>query len=293
MFVEYSSNAIRGCTTNMAKHLRQQHGIQIKECTVFDMLRQPPSSSQASSSPASPAQPTASTSSSEPSQSDESSQSSLRPNVTAQANKLVPQCETPVTLAAKGKLLEEKVEECHRKVTANVVKRLHPFSEAEAPTFRDMLSALNPKYIQKMTDNPTVWDRMKERLLAGKLTDTEQLTVHDCGGDGERSQSDKEGVESEEEEHPPPCKTVRMTPLEEFFADEDAVKMTSLQTSTSIQDEVEKELQTYKDMPPIVTSDDPAAWWWNMRTTGVKKAVGEDSDVTDDSFASEFSKNVF
>ncbi|KAL7390936.1 hypothetical protein ABVT39_001585 [Epinephelus coioides] len=63
------------------------------------------------------------------------------------------------------------------------------------------------------------------------------------------------------------CKTVRMTPLEELFADEDAVKMTSLQTSTSIQDRVEKELQMYKDMPPIITSDDPAAWWWNMRTT--------------------------
>ncbi|KAL7407376.1 hypothetical protein ABVT39_007557 [Epinephelus coioides] len=119
-----------GCTTNMAKHLRQQHGIQIKECTAFDMLRRPPSSSQASSSSVSPAQSTASTFSPEPS--------------------------------------------------------------------------------------------------------------------------------------PPPCKTVRMTPLEELFTDEDAVKMTSLQTSTSIQDRVEKELQMYKDMPPIVTSDDPAAWWWNM-----------------------------
>ncbi|XP_078019135.1 uncharacterized protein LOC144458979 [Epinephelus lanceolatus] len=194
----------------MAKHLRQQYGIQIKECTVFDMLRRTPSSSQASSSSVSPAQPTASTSSSEPSQSGE---------------------------------------ECHRKVTAHVV-RLHPFSEVEAPTFRDMLSALNPKYTQKMTDNAAVWDRIKERLLAGKLTDTEQLTVHDCGGDGERSQGDKEGVESEEEEHPPPCKTVRTTPLEEVFADKDAVKMTSLQTSTSIQDRVEKELQMYKDMPP-------------------------------------------
>ncbi|XP_033480297.2 UTP--glucose-1-phosphate uridylyltransferase-like isoform X1 [Epinephelus lanceolatus] len=199
----------------------------------------PPSSSQASSSSVSPAQPTASTSSSEPSQSDESSQSqSLRPNITAQANKLVPQRETPFTLAAKGKLSQEEVEECHRKVTTHVVKRLHPFSEAEAPTFRDMLSALNPKYTQKMTDNAAVWDRIKERLLAGKLIDTEQLTVHDCGGDGERSQGDKQGVESEEEEHPPPCKTVRMTPLEELFADEDAVKMTSLQTSISIQDGV-------------------------------------------------------
>ncbi|KAI4805748.1 hypothetical protein KUCAC02_010345, partial [Chaenocephalus aceratus] len=32
-------------------------------------------------------------------------------------------------------------------------------------------------------------------------------------------------------------------------------------------DQVEKELQMYKAMPRIVTSDDAAAWWWNMRTT--------------------------
>lgn len=58
-----------------------------------------------------------------------------------------------------------------------------------------------------------------------------------------------------------------MTPLEELFADEDAQKVTPQQNSMSIQDQVEKELHMYKAMPRIVTSDDAAAWWWNMRTT--------------------------
>jgi len=30
----------------------------------------------------------------------------------------------------------QQKEECHRKVTAHIVKRLHPFSEVESPTFR-------------------------------------------------------------------------------------------------------------------------------------------------------------
>ena len=46
------------------------------------------------------------------------------------------QRDTPFTLAARGKLSAEQVEECHRKVTAYVVKRLHPFSEDESPSFR-------------------------------------------------------------------------------------------------------------------------------------------------------------
>ncbi|KAF3858791.1 hypothetical protein F7725_011992, partial [Dissostichus mawsoni] len=63
---------------------------------------------------------------------------------TAQANKPDPARVNPFTLAAKGKMTVEKREECHRKVTAFVVERLHPFSEVEAPTFRDMLFTLNP-----------------------------------------------------------------------------------------------------------------------------------------------------
>ncbi|KAJ4934606.1 hypothetical protein JOQ06_007392 [Pogonophryne albipinna] len=128
-----------GTTTNMTKHLRL-HGIQIKECTVFNLFRQSPSASQPpSSSAVVPAQPTPSAPSAEPSQS---------VATTAQANKPVPARVNPFTLAAKGKMTVEKREECHRKVTAFVVKRLHPFSEVEAPTFRDMLFTLNPNYTQ-------------------------------------------------------------------------------------------------------------------------------------------------
>ncbi|KAJ4933194.1 hypothetical protein JOQ06_030029 [Pogonophryne albipinna] len=93
---------------------------------------QPPSSSAVV-----PAQPTLSASSAEPSQLDESLRSRSCAPTTAQANKSVPARVNPFTLAAKGKMTVEKREECHRKVTTFVVKRLHPFSEVEAPTFRN------------------------------------------------------------------------------------------------------------------------------------------------------------
>ncbi|KAI9513871.1 hypothetical protein NQZ68_038979 [Dissostichus eleginoides] len=104
----------------MTKHLRL-HGIQIKECTVFNLLRQSLSASQPpSSSAVVPAQPTPSASSAEPSQSDESLRSRSCAATTAQANKPVPARVNPFTLAAKGKMTVEKREECHRKVTAFV-----------------------------------------------------------------------------------------------------------------------------------------------------------------------------
>ena len=52
--------------------------------------------------------------------------------------------DTPFSLALKGKLTKEKTEECHRAVTAFVVKGLHPFSVVESPSFR--YARLKKKY---------------------------------------------------------------------------------------------------------------------------------------------------
>ncbi|XP_061762007.1 E3 SUMO-protein ligase ZBED1-like [Nerophis ophidion] len=41
----------------------------------------------------------------------------------------------------------------------------------------------------------------------------------------------------------------------------------SQQSSMSIKKQVERELQMYKEVPPIPMSDNPAAWWWNQQKT--------------------------
>ncbi|CAL9704505.1 unnamed protein product [Knipowitschia caucasica] len=134
-----------GCTTNMKKHLRQLHGIQCgNECTVFDVMRRSPapvasstSDSEVQQSASNSALETESADSVERSQSDAASisQSAAAAALTGQRPRPVNR-ETPFTLAARGKLSAEQIAECHRKVTAYVVKRLHPLSDVESPTFR-------------------------------------------------------------------------------------------------------------------------------------------------------------
>ncbi|KAK5862952.1 hypothetical protein PBY51_000017 [Eleginops maclovinus] len=78
----------------------------------------------------------------------------------------------------------------------------------------------------------------------------------------ERMMRKKKEESEEEEEQPPPCKRAIMSPLEELFAAEDILKMNILSNSTmSIQHQTDRELKMYQEMPPTMTSDDPAAWW--------------------------------
>ncbi|XP_056135514.1 zinc finger BED domain-containing protein 4-like [Lampris incognitus] len=117
-------------------------------------------------------------------------------------------------------------------------------------------------------------DQVKEKLMTGKLTESEQPTEHAHGEDGVTVQSEEKRQQreieesEEEEEQPPPCKRAIISLLEEFSAaEEDLKRKISSNGTTPIQHQTDRELQMYQEMPPTVTSDHPAAWWWNNRTT--------------------------
>lgn len=55
--------------------------------------------------------------------------------------------------------------------------------------------------------------------------------------------------------------------MEELFAEDDALKENQIQSTLSIQEKTYKELEMYRDMLSILTSEDPAVWWWNRRDT--------------------------
>ncbi|KAI4812838.1 hypothetical protein KUCAC02_024205 [Chaenocephalus aceratus] len=95
-----------------------------------------------------------------------------------------------------------------KQVWGNLSKR---YQSDEIRSFLEEATALDPRFKQKMDDNAAVWDRIKGKFLAKNLTDSEKQ-MH-------------------------PCKTPKMTPLEELFADEDAQKVTPQQNSMSIQDQ--------------------------------------------------------
>ena len=117
-------SAKAGTTSGLSKHLIL-HGINIRECTVFDVLRtQTPApagttSSNVSDSVNSPAKV-------EPGR--------RLTSITGSAPERL-ENETPFTLAKK-RLTKEKTQECHRAVTKFVVNGLHPFSVVESSSFR-------------------------------------------------------------------------------------------------------------------------------------------------------------
>ncbi|XP_030192974.1 zinc finger BED domain-containing protein 1-like isoform X1 [Gadus morhua] len=188
-----------GCTTNMIKHLRLLHGITINECSVFDALRRsraPVASSTLDS------QPSASNSSLETESVVERSQSDANVNVSqsepaaaaaaAAATLTGPRPQpakiqqTPFSMAARGKLSAEQIAECHRKVTAYVVKGLHPFSDVESPTFRDMIHSINPKYTPPTRECLTnrlipAWYKIEKSNLISELSEVSHIALT-CDG---------------------------------------------------------------------------------------------------------------
>ncbi|XP_033480950.2 E3 SUMO-protein ligase ZBED1-like isoform X1 [Epinephelus lanceolatus] len=164
-----------GNTSNLIKHLTT-HGIFLKaeQCTVFDSLRDPtPSTSSAAigvSSIPGEESPTPSPASVVDATDDSSRSSSV----------------TPFTLAKKAQLTKEKVEEIHRAVTKFVVQGLHPFSTVESPSFREMTTALNPRYQPPSRDDISntfipAWYSVEKSNVIQKLAQVNKVAIT-CDG---------------------------------------------------------------------------------------------------------------
>ena len=80
-------------------------------------------------------------------------------------------------------------------------------------------TALDPRFKHHVEDS-TLWDRIKKKVMVGKLTESEQPTEQDRGEkDGvtqqqsltqRENEEEEDGKESEEEqEQPPPCSSKR------------------------------------------------------------------------------------
>ncbi|ROL43002.1 hypothetical protein DPX16_5555 [Anabarilius grahami] len=100
-------------------------------------------------------------------------------------------------------------------------------------SFLEEATALDLRFKHKVEDSSTVWLQIKENLIAANLSESKQ---------------------------PPPCIRATISPLEELFAADDELKMKSTESSRplSIETKVDAELKMYQDMPPTMTSDDPA-----------------------------------
>ncbi|CAL9685086.1 unnamed protein product [Knipowitschia caucasica] len=137
--------------------------------------------------------------------------------------------------------------------------------------FLEEATALDPRFKNKMVNNAAVWERIKGKLLANS-EESAPAAVHDHAEEvsvtqGEGNQEGLKTDSEEEEENPPPSKQSKKSPLEELFAEEDAMKRTSQEGVMSMESRAEREIQTYLEIPSIITSSDPAAWFWNQKQT--------------------------
>uniref|UniRef100_A0AAV2KJE6 Transposase n=1 Tax=Knipowitschia caucasica TaxID=637954 RepID=A0AAV2KJE6_KNICA len=138
--------------------------------------------------------------------------------------------------------------------------------------FLEEATALDPRFKNKMVNNAAVWERIKGKLLANS-EESAPAAVHDHAEEVSVTQGEgnQEGLktdsEEEEENQPPPSKQSKKSPLEELFAEEDAMKRTSQEGVMSMESRAEREIQTYLEIPSIITSSDPAAWFWTQKQT--------------------------
>ncbi|XP_036964227.1 uncharacterized protein LOC119025040 isoform X2 [Acanthopagrus latus] len=152
---------------------------------------------------------------------------------------------------------------CIRLEEKGLGKPIHP--EEDIRFFLEEATALDPCFKNKMDNNTAVWERIKGNILANS---EQSAGAHDHAEEVGVTQSEgnQEGVETESEEegeNPHPFKQSKKSPLEELFAEEDAMKRTSQERlMMSMEERAEKEIQTYQEMPPTITSCDPAAWFW-------------------------------
>ncbi|XP_070826810.1 uncharacterized protein [Chaetodon trifascialis] len=90
------------------------------------------------------------------------------------------------TLAERKKLCKQRTEECHRAVTAYLVKGLHPMSTVEAPWFQEMAKKLNPKYHPPSSDQlvntlmPSWYSVEKKHVIKELLHASKAAVTCDC-----------------------------------------------------------------------------------------------------------------
>ncbi|XP_034538951.1 zinc finger BED domain-containing protein 1-like [Notolabrus celidotus] len=190
-FIKIDANAARcnickkdiaakaGNTTNLLKHL-MVHGINLRaeSCSVFDKSGPHPSSSVDVAEPKWP--PSTSSAPPDPASSGISKVAPDHVHLDQRTTRAV--SVNPFTLAEKGKMTKEKQVECHRAVTNFVVKGLLPFSTVEAPWWREMIRALNPRYqppSRDMLSNTLIpaWYAVEKGNVKRELQDVRDVAV--------------------------------------------------------------------------------------------------------------------
>ncbi|XP_078023052.1 uncharacterized protein LOC117260069 isoform X2 [Epinephelus lanceolatus] len=123
-------------------------------------------------------------------------------------------------------------------------------------------SAMDPRFKNRI-DSDEIWHRVQNAAVttSAKVSNQEEHKLWHEDRDAE--DVSEQNKYSDESLYP---KRQRLTGLEELFEDEDrALKSITEAEKTPIAERVQQEIQLYRSLPAVPTSEDALAWWWRRR----------------------------
>ncbi|XP_078102004.1 uncharacterized protein LOC144515229 isoform X2 [Sander vitreus] len=137
------------------------------------------------------------------------------------------------------------------------------YKDGDTWKFLQESSAMDPRFKNRV-DSDEIWYRV--RNAAVRVTTTTEMSNHGELGlllDSDADDEFEPNLSSDETLCP---KRPRLTGLEELFEEEDrALKSVTAAEKTPMPERVQREIQLYRNLPAVPTSEDALAWWWKRR----------------------------
>uniref|UniRef100_A0A8C4DY82 C2H2-type domain-containing protein n=1 Tax=Dicentrarchus labrax TaxID=13489 RepID=A0A8C4DY82_DICLA len=137
------------------------------------------------------------------------------------------------------------------------------YKDGDTWTFLQESSAMDPRFKNRI-DSEEIWYRVKNAAVRATTTTEEEHKPL-------REDRDADDVSDPTDQYSDETlpKRPRLSALEELFEEEDrALKSSAAPEKTpSIPERVQQELQLYRNLPAVPTSEDALAWWWERRDT--------------------------
>ncbi|XP_056287594.1 E3 SUMO-protein ligase ZBED1-like [Pseudoliparis swirei] len=132
---------------------------------------------------------------------------------------------------------------------------LFKLKDADVQAFLEEATVLDPRFKTKL-DKEEIWDRVREAAVAANS----EAAANELSEQGEtQRQGDEEG---EEDDDTPAVKQSKRTALEELFEEEDRELIPE-----SMAQRVHQEVQLYRSLPSIPSTNHATLWWWHKRDT--------------------------
>lgn len=140
--------------------------------------------------------------------------------------------------------------------------------ESLSERYQDEATAMDPRFKGRPVSDST-WERLKKAVVEANVTVTEVTP----GLSGEpkqtktqqQKQNESEEEEIEEETISPLNK--KRSALEELFSEVERELTIQQNTSLTLSERVDLEVELYKGLPSISMAEDEVMWWWEKRAT--------------------------